>query len=60
MSYIFNGSETVEFQRKVKALEQDIKRFAQACRSDWPRPIDYTNLMDAQHALKSLKTSMTN
>jgi len=41
--------------KRIQALEQDVDRFLKACRSDWPRPIDYTNLIDAQYALNHLK-----
>jgi len=44
--------------QKIRQLEQDVQRFTTACLSDCPRPIDYTNLIDAQYALKALKSSM--
>ena len=58
MSYMFDYSEKIEFEHKVEELKSDIKRFTKACNSDWARPIDYTNLIDAQYALKALKTCM--
>jgi len=58
MSYMFDNSEEIEFERKVQELENKIQRLTKACRSDWPRPIDYTNLIDAQYTLKALKTCM--
>ena len=58
MSYTYDHNEKIDFERKVKELENKIKRLTKACRSDWPRPIDYTNLIDAQYALKALKTCM--
>jgi len=54
MSYIFDYSEMTAIDQKIQLLEADIKRFTKACLSDWPRPIDYTNLIDAQYALKTL------
>lgn len=59
MSYIFEYSQTVAFDQKVQALEADIARFTQACLSEWPRPVDYTNLIDAQYALKALMAQKT-
>jgi len=44
--------------QKLRKLEQDVQRFTKAYLSDYPRPIDYTNLLDAQYALNALKSSM--
>ncbi|MEP3889366.1 MAG: hypothetical protein ABJN69_02795 [Hellea sp.] len=55
MSYVFDHDTAFTREQKMTALEHDIQRFTKACLSDWPRPVDYTNLIDAQHALKSLK-----
>lgn len=57
MSYIFNSTERVTLEQKIQDLKADIQRFTQACQSNWPRPVDYTNLIDAQYALKALKES---
>jgi len=56
MSYIFEYNNKIEYEQKTQELKNDIKRFTKACQSDWPRPVDYTNLIDAQYALKALKT----
>ena len=42
-------------QIKIQELKRDIIRHTKACRSEWPRPIDYMNLIDAQHELRSLE-----
>ena len=55
MTYVFDYDKKISYKQKVKELENQIQRFTRACLSDWPRPIDYTNLIDAQHALKDLK-----
>ena len=55
MSYIFNPTQQTTFEQKVQELQSDIRRFTKACLSDWPSPIDYTNLIDAQYALQDLK-----
>ncbi len=55
MSYMFDYDQKINVEQAVKNLEHDIQRFTQACLSEWPRPIDYTNLIDAQFALKTLK-----
>jgi len=60
MSYIFDAHALAATQKKITALEQDIQRFTRACRSDWPRPVDYTNLIDAQFELKALKAGQAN
>lgn len=39
---------------KVQELKRDILRYKKACRSALSRPIDCTNLMDAQYALRAL------
>ena len=55
MSYLFPLSESAEFEQKIQELENDIKRYCKVCNSEWPRPGDYTNLIDARYALKTLK-----
>lgn len=55
MSYMFYHGFAVTIEDKIAELEHDVKRFTKACLSPWPRPIDFTNLIDAQFALKSLK-----
>ena len=42
-------------QIKIQELKRDIIRYTKACRSEYPRPIDYMNLIDAQHELRSLE-----
>lgn len=42
-------------QEKIQNLKRDIIRYRQACNSPWPRPIDYMNLIDAQHELRALE-----
>ena len=41
-------------EEKIQKLERDILRYKEACQSAWPRPVDYTNLIDAQYALRDL------
>lgn len=60
MSYIFDYTQKITFEEKIQEVENDIQRFTRACLSEWPRPIDYTNLMDARHVLKTLKMSGLN
>ena len=55
MAYIFESKQKTNLEQTVKKLEHDIQRYKKACLSEWPRPIDYTNLIDAQYALKTLK-----
>jgi len=55
MSYAFEISEKLSLEETVQNLENDIHRFKKACLSDQARPIDYTNLLDAQFALHSLE-----
>ena len=55
MAYIFEYKQKTNLEQTVKKLEHDIQRYKKACLSEWPRPIDYTNLIDAQFALKTLK-----
>ena len=55
MAFMFESDQRISYKQRVKDLESKIQRFTKACLSDWPRPIDYTNLIDAQHALKDLK-----
>jgi len=55
MSYVFDESVNISLQHKEAELERDIQRFTKACKSDWPRPVDYTNLIDAQYTLKALR-----
>jgi len=59
MSYIFDPHAALITQQKIAELEHDIQRFTRACLSDWPRPVDYTNLIDAQFELKTLKDCQT-
>ena len=42
-------------QIKIQELKRDIIRYTKACRSECARPIDYMNLIDAQHELRSLE-----
>ncbi|MDB2439550.1 hypothetical protein N9W89_12620 [Hellea sp.] len=58
MSYIFDYDQKISFEQAAEKLEYDIQRFTKACQSEWPRPIDYTNLIDAQHALKTLNQTV--
>ena len=70
MSYIFNHTQKVKLEQKIQSLEANIEdlkkqkildleanieRFKKLCLSDCPRPIDYTNLIDAQYELQDLK-----
>ena len=55
MAYIFEYKQKTNLEQTVKKLEHDIQRYKKACLSEWPHPIDYTNLIDAQFALKTLK-----
>ena len=55
MAYIFEYKQKTNLEQTLKKLEHDIQRYKKACLSEWPRPIDYTNLIDAQFALKTLK-----
>ena len=55
MSYVFPLSKSAEIEQKIQDLENDIKRFCKACKSEWARPVDYTNLIDARYVLKTLK-----
>jgi len=55
MSYIFDNRPAETLEQKIDALEQDVARFSKAWQSEWARPVDYTNLMDAQFSLMSLK-----
>lgn len=54
---MFNSTDQITFEQKVQELRNNIQRFKKACQSDWPSPIDYTNLIDAQYALQELKQS---
>ena len=55
VSYMYEPKQDLSFEHAVQSLENDIERFKKACLSDWPRPIDYANLLDAQYALKILR-----
>jgi len=55
MVYLFEYGSKSSNQQKIKNLKKDILIFKQACLSKSARPIDYTNLIDAQQALKDLK-----
>lgn len=44
----------LDLNRKIIELENEIQRLNNACRSDWPRPVDYTNLMDAHYSLRDI------
>ena len=55
MSYIFPLSGSAKIEQKIQDLENDIKRYCKACKSEWARPVDYTNLIDARYILKTLK-----
>ena len=55
MSYMFYHGLAVTLEEKIAEVEHDIQRFTQACRSPMARPVDYTNLIDAQFSLRSLK-----
>lgn len=55
MSDPFDYDHKPSLEKTVQSLENDIQRYRKACLSEWPRPMDYTNLIDAQHALKALK-----
>ena len=37
-------------EQKIENLEIEINRYKSACQSVWAKPIDYTNLIDAQYA----------
>ena len=52
---MLNSTHQITFEQKTQELQNDIRRFTKACQSDWPKPIDYTNLIDAQYALRELK-----
>lgn len=45
----------MSYEQKVQDLKNDILRYQKACKSAWPRPSDYTNLIDAQYALRDLQ-----
>jgi hypothetical protein len=55
MSYTFNNQPAETLEQKIDALEKDVARFSKAWQSEWARPVDYTNLMDAQFSLRSLQ-----
>jgi len=57
MSYIFDSQAAIPVEQKIAQLENDVQRFRRACLSDWPRPIDRVNLLDALFALETLKAS---
>ena len=40
--------------QKIKNLKRKINQYKKACQSDWPQMSDYTNLIDAQYALRAL------
>ena len=58
MSYIFDPQKTQTHQQKIERVKCDVKRFRIACRSDWARPIDYVNLIDALLRLESLEANI--
>ena len=45
----------MHFEQKVQALERKISQYKKACQSSWPQPSDYTNLIDAQYALRAVQ-----
>ena len=54
---MFDSTHEITIEQKVQELRNDIRRFTKACKSDWPTPSDYTNLIDAQYAFQELKQS---
>ena len=48
------------YEQKAQDLKNDILRFQKACKSAWPQPSDYTNLIDAQYALRELQQAKEN
>ena len=45
----------MQFEQKIKDLERSIRQLKKACLSAGPTPSDYTNLIDAQYALRAIK-----
>jgi len=41
--------------RKIKTIKREIEHYKKACLSSWPAPSDYTNLIDAQYALREFQ-----
>lgn len=54
MVYSAQSIGTQSLDHSIKRLKNDIQRFKKACLSEHARPIDYTNLIDAQFTLKTL------
>jgi len=44
----------MSIEQKIETLKTEIRRYKKACQSAWAKPIDYTNLIDAQFALSVL------
>ena len=45
----------MHFEQKAQALEREISKHKEACQSSSPQPSDYTNLIDAQYALRAVQ-----
>ena len=45
----------MQFEQKIKDLERNIRQLKKACLSTGSTPSDYTNLIDAQYALRAIK-----
>jgi len=58
MSYIFDPRTAETHQKQMAELKYDVQRFRKACRSEWARPIDYVNLIDALFQLESLEADI--
>ena len=58
MSYIFDPRTAKTNERQINDLKFDVKRFRKACRSEWARPIDYVNLIDALFRLEALEADI--
>jgi hypothetical protein len=41
--------------QKIKKLKAEITHHKAACLRAWPKPSDYTRLIDAQYALRALR-----
>lgn len=46
-------------EQKIQNLKHDIIRYKKACLSAWPKPSDYTKLIDAQYALRALNAGVS-
>ncbi len=49
----------MHFEQEIENLKRKIHQHKKACQSPWPRPSDYTKLIDAQYDLRAIEEKIS-